>query len=312
MKRKDYDDDLLVELIARGETPYAEIAKRVGIARQMVWLIARGQNRPDLQDQINTRMRTLMGEARSGGGRSPSPRKKDYDDDLLADLIARGDLTYTDIAERVGIGETTVARIALGRRRPDLQEKINTRMRMYMAEAHIRRRKARRDTPGEAPCVPSGRRKHYDDDLLVELLSKGNLSLRGIGERVGISATTVSRIARGETRRDLQPRIAAAVRGAWSQAFRMGATWMRGLLANHIKSGIEGDGDQARRCREFAMTFIAKHGHPGDAPVEDTEPVRGLSDLSPGLQKQILDELGVQYDDSWSVDQTAEGELENS
>ena len=238
-------------------------------------------------------------------------RKKDYDDDLLVDLIARGEMSYGQIAERLGVSRSMVWLIARGQNRPDLQEKINTRMRLYMAEAHSGRRKARRDTPGEAPCIPSGRRKHYDDDLLVELLSRGNLSLRDIAERVGISASTIARIARGEARLDLQPRIAAAVRGMWKQASRMGAAWIKGLLASHIRRGIEGDGDQARRCREFAMNFIAKHGHPGDAPPEDTEPVRGLSDLSPGLQKQILDELGVQYDDSWSVDQTAEGELES-
>ena len=238
-------------------------------------------------------------------------KHKDYDDDLLVELIARGEMSYARIAQRVGLDRSTVGLIARGRSRPDLQDQINTRTRSRLADGRRRPSRPAGQTDGAVTVRPSGRKKEYDDDLLVELIARGNLSQTRIAERVGLCPRMIGKIARGESRRDLQPRIGAMARGMWTQAFRMGAAWIRGLLGNHIKTGIEGDGDQARRCREFAMTFIAKHGHPGDAPVEDTEPVRGLSDLSPGLQKQILDELGVQYDDSWSVDQTAEGELEN-
>jgi len=154
--------------------------------------------------------------------------------------------------------------------------------------------------------------KDYDDELMVELIARGDQTNESIARELGTNRETVRRIASGQLRPELQPRIAAAVKAHRDQAFRMGARWMKGLLARHIRSGIEGDGEPARKCREFALKFIEDHGRFGDIPPPaDTEPIRGLSDLSTGLQKRILDELGVQYDDSWSVDQTAEGELEN-
>ena len=48
----DYDEDLLVELIACGDVSQTEIAERVGVSRRTVWLIASGHSRPDLQQKI--------------------------------------------------------------------------------------------------------------------------------------------------------------------------------------------------------------------------------------------------------------------
>ncbi len=48
----DYDEDLLVELIACGDVSQTEIAKRVGVSRRTVWRIANGHSRPDLQTKI--------------------------------------------------------------------------------------------------------------------------------------------------------------------------------------------------------------------------------------------------------------------
>jgi len=47
-----YDENLLVELLADGELAHTEIAERVGVSRQTVWLIANGRSRPDLQQKI--------------------------------------------------------------------------------------------------------------------------------------------------------------------------------------------------------------------------------------------------------------------
>jgi len=47
-----------------------------------------------------------------------------YDEDLLVELIACGDVSQTEIAERLGISRRTVWRIAHGHSRPDLQQKI--------------------------------------------------------------------------------------------------------------------------------------------------------------------------------------------
>ena len=46
-----------------------------------------------------------------------------YDEDLLVELIA-GDVSQTEIAEKVGVSRRTVWRIANGHSRPDLQRKI--------------------------------------------------------------------------------------------------------------------------------------------------------------------------------------------
>ncbi len=47
----------------------------------------------------------------------------------------------------------------------------------------------------------------YDEDLLVRLIAEGQVSYRKIAEQVGISAMTVSNVARGRRRRDLYDRI---------------------------------------------------------------------------------------------------------
>jgi hypothetical protein len=50
--------------------------------------------------------------------------KTEYDDDALVMAIARGDRSYGLIAADHGLSESTVARIARGRQRPELQQKI--------------------------------------------------------------------------------------------------------------------------------------------------------------------------------------------
>jgi hypothetical protein len=47
-----------------------------------------------------------------------------YDEDLLVELIADGDLSHEKIAERVGVCRRTVWRIANGMSRPDLRQRI--------------------------------------------------------------------------------------------------------------------------------------------------------------------------------------------
>lgn len=48
-----------------------------------------------------------------------------YDDDALVMDIARADRSFAEIAAAHGLSESTVARIARGRQRPELQEKIH-------------------------------------------------------------------------------------------------------------------------------------------------------------------------------------------
>ena len=290
MKQKDYDDDLLVELIARGEMSYSQIARRVGVHSSTVRLVARGENRPDLQEKLIAAMRTHLAERRRGlrsageSGRAPvrpGPRKKEYDDDLLVELIARGDVSYGQIAERVGLHRMTVGMIARGKSRPDLWEKINTRRENYLTDKRRRPSQTASDA-GAAPPVPTGyRNKEYDDELLVELLAKGNLSYSRIAERVGLSAPMVGKIAAGRARLDLRPRIAAIAAGIRQESHRLGARWLRGLLIRHIRDGLEGTGEFARKCRKdlidklFDPDLLKEiEGRSGGVPL----PTPGLTD----------------------------------
>ena len=64
-------------------------------------------------------------------------------------------------------------------------------------------------------------KKQYDDEL-VQLLARGELADSEIAKRLGLSASQVSRIAGGEKRPDLQPKILAAMRKTLKRAWKNG------------------------------------------------------------------------------------------
>ena len=314
MKHKEYDDDLLVEMLARDDRTYAQIAADVGICESGAAYIGSGKYRRDLHPRIRAAAEKLPPELRRPGpwwpearqGRPRSGKVGDYDDDLMVDLIARGELSYKEISRRVGVSLSAVARVASGRTRPDLQERINTAMRRHLAQrrrhpARTVRRLVECDKPRLAP-----KRKDYDDNLLIDMIARGDQTYESIARELGISREAVRRIASGRMRPELQPRIAAAARAHRDQAHRMGAKWMWGLLARHIRSGIEGDGEGARKCREFVLKFIEDYGRFGDIPPPAPPRRPDLTDLSPGLQKQVLEELGGPCDDWMFVDHSGE------
>ena len=101
--------------------------------------------------------------------------------------------------------------------------------------------------------MPSNRRSEYDEDLLIELIARGEGNYQQIADRVGISRSMVSRIAHGHARKELQDRIAATIECFRTEAHRLGIRWLRPLLAKHIKHGIEGDDEIARKCREYTL-----------------------------------------------------------
>ena len=99
-----------------------------------------------------------------------------------------------------------------------------------------------------------GKVRVYDDDALVEMIARGNLTQVQIARAMGLSRAYVGKIVRGERRRRLQRRIKAAREGKVDHARRMGAKWSRALLAQHIKIGMAGEDEIARKCREFTLT----------------------------------------------------------
>jgi len=308
MKRKEYDDDLLVKLLARNDRSYARIAADVGISKSHVALLARGRARRDLHPRIRAAAEKLLPQLRRDGpwrtaARGGPQKHPDYDDQLMVELIARGELSYKEIARRLGVSRAAVAHVATGHTRKDLQERINTTMRRHLALRRKQHGRNRRRLVDYAMPGLSRKQKDYDDNLLIDLIARGDRSHRSIAREVGLSSQTVRRIALGEMRPELQPRIASAGDGYRREARRLGARWLRGLLARHIRDGIEGDGEHARKCREFALKFIEDCGRFNEIPPPRPEPSGDVfDDLSLELRKKIMAEIGGPSDDDAFVE----------
>ena len=289
--RPEYDDDLLVEMIARRGSTYRQIARRLGVSWRTVGAIARGQSRAELQARIEAVRDKLPPDQRRPHRRyvrvdappgAPPPgaaarhadaaethtpgfrRHLEYDDDLLVELIGNGQTPFEQIGRRVGISRPMVAKIARGELRADLLPRINAALREGLREAHVT---IRRQAAGHPAVLSCKRKKHYNDDLLVALIVQGDVSFGRIARIIGLARSTVSAIANGLARPDLQPLIQAGLAAQKQAIERLGARYLRPLLIKHIKIGMEGDGKLARKCREFVLELMAKvHVGPPQRP----------------------------------------------
>ena len=114
------------------------------------------------------------------------------------------------------------------------------------------------------------RMKHaYDDDRLVELLVEKRHTHVQIAEMLGISESLVKKISCGLRRPELQRKMWDVENGLMSDARRLGARYARGLLSRQIELGLSGEGEGARRAREFVLRW-ALAGRPkrGDLPTD--------------------------------------------
>ena len=242
-------------------------------------------------------------------------KRKDYDDGLLVELIARGDMTNKQIAQRIGISQPQVCDISAGRSRPDLQPRINVAARSYLRQA--KRRQGCQGCPhaDKSPAPLSHRHKEYDDDRLVELIAAGNISHAKIAAEIGISMSTVSRIGRGEARPDLQPRIGVLVRGRREQFERLAAAVLKPALVKQAMIALEDDGETGRKARQHIIDTFRYPPDParlagrtpgpaGDLARRPKLPLRSMTELSPKLKAAVLKELG-------GYDPGAPGETEN-
>ncbi len=144
---------------------------------------------------------------------------------------------------------------------------------------------------------------NYDEDLLVELIARGELSQTQIAERVGVSRRTVWRIANGQSRPDLQTKIADTVEGIRQATIRLAARWMKPLLQKQIEVALAGEGETARKAREFLLkTFLlalpprAEKREPrreNNEPLESPARFNSLMELSPELQGRMSEELDL-------------------
>jgi len=196
-------------------------------------------------------------------------KNKTYDDDLLVRLIADPRVPNRRIADEVGIGPSMVRRITAGKYRPELQPLID-------AELRKRLRKERHKAAGmdltEDPQGQPYRRTGYDDNLLVELLGRGDLTLAEIGRRVGVTDNTVRRVLRGKMRPELQPRIRRAIKDHAAHVRLTAHRRLEALVNRHIHTGLAGDGELARKCREFVLKLIWCGPSASDEPHELPRP----------------------------------------
>jgi len=150
-----------------------------------------------------------------------------------------------------------------------------------------------------------------NQDMLVELIAEGELTHGQIAERVGVSRRTVWKIANGLSRPDLQRKIAATVEGYRQAAIRAAARHMKALIEKQVEVALEGDGETARKCREFLLkTFMlaipdqaakvesqARKDPPPEPKQEREESsnlialYNSLTELSPELQEKVIEEL---------------------
>ena len=98
--------------------------------------------------------------------------------------------------------------------------------------------------------------KKYNEDLLVELIADGRLTQGQIAEKVGISRRTVWRIEHGLSRPELQRKIAAVMEGYRQAAIRAAARHMTNLIEKQVQVAMSGDGETARKCREFLLKTL--------------------------------------------------------
>ena len=101
------------------------------------------------------------------------------------------------------------------------------------------------------------KRLEYDDEALVDMISEGQLTYKAIGERLGISESLVKKIARGRKRKDLARRLWDADSGILAEARRIGSRYARNLIMEQVRLGLTGEGEPARRAREFLLRFTA-------------------------------------------------------
>ena len=148
------------------------------------------------------------------------------------------------------------------------------------------------------------KRATYDDDALVEMIAEGQLTYKTIGERVGISEGQVKKIALGQRRKDLARRLWDAEDGILNEARRIGSRYARNLIMEQVRLGLTGEGEPARRAREFLLKFtMSARPRRKDLPEERQprpdwmiEDLRALGDtpwedqLAAEMQEEVRDE----------------------
>jgi len=122
----------------------------------------------------------------------------------------------------------------------------------------------------------------YDDNLLVELIARGDMTYEQIGREVGLSASCVGRVARGESRPELQPRIDAVTKAYAESARRLGRRLAHEAMTT--LANLMNDPKQPAQVRRACALDILNHalGDPSRPQVSVTQSQAVL----PGLTRE--------------------------
>ena len=144
------------------------------------------------------------------------------------------------------------------------------------------------------------KRLNYDDEALVEMISDGQMTYKAIGQKLGISEILVKQIAQGRRRKELGQRLWDAENGILAEARRIATQYARNMVMEQIRLGLRGEGEPARRAREFILKFAVS-----SRPRRDDVP--GQRDRRPEEMLQMARDIGVV---PWEDELDAERERE--
>ena len=147
-------------------------------------------------------------------------------------------------------------------------------------------------TNASAATRPATRRQaDYDDDLLVRMIAEGQLSQRKIADIVGVSTSLVSSVARGAKRPELHERICQLVEGAHTRARRRATAALDAVIEKHLDEALNGDGEPARKSREFIIRTFANTSDPAGRYVG--LPGQGTRGAAAAITREELDLLAA-------------------
>ena len=139
----------------------------------------------------------------------------------------------------------------------------------------------------------ASRRTLTKEDLaIVESITSGEKPYRQIAEEHGLSPAAISQIIAGKRRKYLQPIIRMRQRERQMAATNLATRWLGGVMGKHIREGVTGTGETARKCREYVMKHALLDVDNVDSPKAKVKTVAAMIELSPGLKRQVLKELG--------------------
>jgi hypothetical protein len=100
-----------------------------------------------------------------------------------------------------------------------------------------------------------------------------------IAGELGISESLVKKISCGLRRPELQRKMWDMENGMVSEARRLGVRYARGLISRQIQLGLTGEGEPARRAREFVLKFaFSSRPKRSDLPREPRPIIPGMEE----------------------------------